>query len=194
MSRIVKVVGISGSLRKGSFNTSLLAAASSLLPDGMEIKIAEIGNLPLYNADLEEDNEPEVVRRFRELLSAGDGFVLASPEYNYSIPGTLKNAIDWASRASDSPLVGKPVALMGASPGLMGTARMQLAFRPVFQYLNMIPVNKPEVIVMQAHKKFDSEGHLIDEHIIEIVRKQLLALKALVVQQQTISEISYTTN
>lgn len=177
----IHVVGISGSLRKNSFNTALLNAAQELLPAGITFEKAEIKNLPLFDSDINAEQENEVVR-FRATLAKADAFIIASPEYNYSIPGGLKNAIDWASRGKDSPLMNKPVALMGATQGMWGTARMQQAFRPVFQYLNMFPVNKPEILIAQAQHKFDSEGRLIDEKTKELIRQQLQALQKLTIQ------------
>ncbi len=194
MSKRINLVGISGSLRRGSYNTALLKAAKQALPEDMEMTLVSIDALPLYNGDLDGDNQPGAIRQFRNALAMADGFVFASPEYNYSIPGTLKNAIDWASRPPNSPLAGKPVALMGASMGTIGTARMQIAFRPVFQCLDMTPVNRPEVLVPQAHKLFDSEGKLTDEGTFEIVRKKIQALREMVLQQRTIKELLFTTN
>ena len=133
-------VGISGSLRKESFNTWLLHAVQELLPSGVTMDIISIADIPLYNADLDLPSvkeRPGPVTIFRQALAKANGLVIVSPEYNYSIPGGLKNAIDWASRGEDSPLLKKPVALMGATPGMWGTVRMQQAFHPLFQFLNM---------------------------------------------------------
>ncbi len=181
MTAAVRVVGISGSLRQDSLNTKLLRAAMALLPDGMTGEIAPIGDLPLYNADIDapRSERPAPVQRFRDALARADALVIVSPEYNYSIPGGLKNAIDWASRGEDSPLLNKPVALMGATAGMWGTVRMQQAFRPVFQYLNMQPVNKPEILVAQAPQKFDAGGRLIDEMTRQLIAQQLQILKVL---------------
>lgn len=146
-------VGISGSLRKESFNTWLLHAVTALLPEDVTMEIASIADIPLYNADLDlptASQRPEIVERFREALTRAGGLVIVSPEYNYSIPGGLKNAIDWASRGTDSPLLKKPVALLGATPGMWGTVRMQQAFDPLFKFLNMQPVYQPEVLIAQA--------------------------------------------
>ncbi|WP_256009939.1 NADPH-dependent FMN reductase [Desertivirga xinjiangensis] len=179
----IKFTGISGSLRKGSFNTMLLKAAQDLLPQAVSMTIASIAELPLYNSDLDlpiANERPESVRIFRELLHDADAILISSPEYNYSIPGGLKNAIDWASRGSDSPLLNKPVAIVGATPGLLGTVRMQLAFLPVFQFLNMQPVYKPEVLISQANTKFDEDGTLIDKKAEELLVQKLEALKEMV--------------
>jgi chromate reductase len=163
----------------------LLNTASGLLPEGVTMEIADISDIIIYNADLdlpEVKERPAPVIRFRDMLAKADGLVIVSPEYNYSIPGGLKNAIDWASRGEDSPLLNKPVALMGATPGMWGTVRMQTAFNPVFQFLNMKPVFKPEVLIAQAKNKFDAEGKLTDEKSRELVSRKLLALKEFILQ------------
>ena len=163
----------------------LLNTAKGLLPEGVTMEIVSIADIPLYNGDLdlpEANQRPETVQNFRDALARADGILFVSPEYNYSIPGLLKNAIDWASRGEDSPMLKKPVALMGATPGLWGTVRMQTAFLPVFVFMNMKPVLKPEVLVNQASKKFDASGKLTDETSIDLVRKKLAALKELCVQ------------
>jgi chromate reductase len=189
MASNIHFAGISGSLRKGSFNTSLLRAASGLLPEGVTMDLLSV-EMPLYNADLDlphAQQRPEQVTRFRDALAKADALVIVSPEYNYSIPGLLKNAIDWASRGGDSPLLHKPVSLMGATPGLWGTVRMQLAFHAVFQFLNMKPVYKPEVLVAQAQHKFDEEGNLKDDIARDLVRRQLQALKELVIKEKQVA-------
>ena len=179
----IHLVGLSGSLRKTSYNTALLKAAQELLPEQVTIEIAQIGNLPFYNSDIDGELRPESVKDFRNILAKADGFVVVSPEYNYSVPGVLKNAIDWASRGGkDSPLFGKPIALMGATNGMWGTTRMQAAFRPIFQGLNMFPVNKPEVLVAQVQTKFDANLQLSDEQTKNIVRQQLEELKKMALQ------------
>lgn len=185
MSTNLHFVGMSGSLRKKSFNTSVLNASASLLPENVSFEIASIAELPLYNADFdlpEATERPAAVIRFREMLAKADGLVIVSPEYNYSIPGGLKNAIDWASRGTDSPLINKAVALMGATPGMWGTNKMQVAFHPVFQFLNMRAVYKPEILINQADKKIDENGNFIDEPTKELIKKQLQALKSLILQ------------
>jgi chromate reductase len=183
MHHHIQLVGISGSLRQRSLNTHLINAVNDCLPEGVSLEIISIADIPLYNADLDipaVSQRPEPVNRFRDALAKAEGIVIASPEYNYSIPGGLKNAIDWASRGADSPLLGKPVALMGASPGLMGTVRMQLAFLPVFQFLDMKPVHKPEVLVSQATQKFDENGKLVDEKTLELIKRKIQGLIQLV--------------
>lgn len=178
----VHIVGLSGSLREGSYNTHLLKAALELLPQGSTLEIVHFDDVPMYNADLDIGDRPEPVRLFREALAKADAFLISSPEYNYSIPGGLKNAIDWASRGQDAPLLGKPVALMGATPGMWGTVRMQLAFKAVFQFLDMKHVAKPEVLIAQAHTRFDEQGKLTDEKTRELVNRLLVALRDLTLQ------------
>jgi chromate reductase len=160
----------------------LLHAAQSVLPAGISYRQVHIGSLPLYNADISDPVALDAVDQFRNELSQADAFVISSPEYNFSIPGVLKNALDWASRGKDSPLINKPVAIMGASPGLTGTARMQMHLRQVFLFTNMHPVNKPEVFVNQAHTKFNEQGELIDGKTKELLTQQMNALKELTLQ------------
>jgi len=191
MSDYFQLVGISGSLRKGSFNTMLLKAASQVLPFNVSMEIISIEDIPLYNADLDlpsAKQRPQPVEHFRKMLTDADGILISSPEYNYSIPGGLKNAIDWASRGEDSPLLRKPVAVIGATTGLWGTTRMQLAFHNVFLFLDMKPVYKPEVLVAQAEKKFDKIGNLIDEVAKKILKQKLEALKEMIQLQSQVGD------
>ncbi|MCW3088731.1 MAG: chromate reductase [Sediminibacterium sp.] len=186
MTTPIHFAGLSGSLRKGSWNTLLLHTAAELLPEGTTMEILSIADLPLYNADLDlpaMTARPEIVQRFMDALGRAQGIVIASPEYNYSIPGGLKNAIDWASRGQDPPLMRKPVVLMGATPGMWGTVRMQLAFQAVFVFLDMKPVIKPEILIAEAPKKFDSAGKLTDAKACELIAQKLLHLKELILQQ-----------
>lgn len=176
MNKAIHLAGISGSLRKDSFNTMLLKTIAELLPESVTIDLLPIADIPLYNGDQDipvRAARPDAVKKFREGLAAADGIIIVSPEYNYSIPGGLKNAIDWASRGEDSPLIGKQVSLMGVTPGQWGTVRMQLAFLPIFNTLKMRHLNKFEVFVSQAQKKFDAAGKLTDNDTIEILKKHL---------------------
>jgi len=192
MSDYIQLIGISGSLRKGSYNTMLLKAASQLLSFNVSVQIISIEDIPLYNADLDlpsAKQRPRPVEHFRKMLTDADGILISSPEYNYSIPGGLKNAIDWASRGEDSPLLRKPVAVIGATTGLWGTTRMQLAFHNVFLFLDMKPVYKPEVLVAQAEKKFDKNGNLIDEMAKKLLKQKLEALKEMIQLQSQVGDI-----
>jgi chromate reductase len=173
----MKVLGISGSLRKGSFNSAALRAAQGLAPGGMTIERAEIGDLPLYDDDVRAAGFPPEVERLRNALAAADAILFVTPEYNYSVSGVLKNAIDWASRPPNQPFDGKPVAIMGASGGLFGTARAQYHLRQMLIFLNAYPVNKPEVMIGQAQTKFDESGNLTDEPTREFIRKLLASLR-----------------
>lgn len=179
MTNDVHVLGIAGSLRKGSYNRALLAAARELLPPGMSLETFDLAPIPLFNEDLLLNGPPEAVTHFKERIAAADALLIATPEYNFSIPGVLKNAIDWASRPPQtSPLDGKPVAMMGASTGLYGTARAQMHLRQVFAFTNMLPVQRPQVQITQAQGKFDEQGRLADEKSREMVRRLLEALQA----------------
>lgn len=176
MSKSIRALGFSGSLRKGSYNTALLMAAAELLPENMSLEVFDLSPIPLYNDDVRAAGFPEPVRFFRDRITLADALLIASPEYNYSIPGVLKNALDWASRPPDPPLNGKPAALMGASTGNFGTVRAQLHLRQVCIFTNMFPLNKPEVLVPRAQEKFDTEGRLKDEATRGFVRDLLSAL------------------
>jgi len=177
-SASIRVVGLSGSLRQGSYNSAALRAAQALAPDGMTIDTAAIGDLPLYNEDLRAAGYPPEVARLRAQIASADAVLFVTPEYNYSISGVLKNAIDWASRPPDQPFEGKPVAMMGASGGLFGTARAQNHLRQMLVFLNAHPINKPQVMIGQAAGKFDEAGNLTDEPTRQHIRGLLESLAA----------------
>lgn len=171
----MKVIGIVGSLRKGSYNRALLEAARTLAPNGMEIEVVGLEGIPVYNQDLEAA-APDSVVRLKAAIRAADAVVIATPEYNYSVPGVLKNAIDWVSRPpSDNPFDGKPIAIMSASNGTIGGVRAQLHLRQVFVFLNGHVLPKPEVVVTFEQDKI-KDGVLVDEKTRELVRRQLDAL------------------
>jgi len=174
MGDTIKILGISGSLRKGSYNTGALHAAAGLAPEGVEIEIYDLSGIP----EFVQDREPSAkVIEFKQKIREADAILISSPEYNYSVPGVLKNAIDWASRPyGDSAWEGKPAAIMGASTGGIGTARMQYHLRQIMVFLNMFPLNRPEVMISTCADKFDAEGVLTDEKTKEIIRKMLAAL------------------
>ncbi len=174
----MKILAISGSLRKASFNTALLRAASALAPAGLELQERLLHGIPLYDEDVHELGYPELVLRFREEIAQADGVLFVTPEYNYSIPGVLKNAIDWASRGKDQPFNGKPVALMSASGGVLGGSRAQYHLRQVLVYLEALTLNKPEVFVGRVSEKFDAELTLTDEATRQAVLAQLTAFSA----------------
>jgi chromate reductase len=147
MGNRVRILGIAGSLREGSYNRAALKAAAGLVPDGAEIEIFELDGIPGFNQD-EEQNPPARVAELKQKVRAADAVLFVTPEYNYSVPGVLKNAIDWASRPyGDSAWDGKPSAIMGASIGTVGTARAQYHLRQIMVFLNMFPINRPEVMI-----------------------------------------------
>lgn len=173
MNNPLVILGIAGSLRKQSFNRGLLRAAQELTPEGARMDIFELDGLPGFNQD-EEANPPAKVIDLKQQVRNADAILLVTPEYNYSVPGVLKNAIDWASRPyGDSAWNGKPVALMGATVGTLGTARAQYHLRQMFVFLNMYAVNQPEVMLSNAHKHFDEAGKLTDETAKKLVRQLL---------------------
>ncbi len=176
MTKPIHVLGIAGSLRKASYNRALLRAAQELASEGMTIEIFDLLPIPMFNEDVEREGMPEPVARLRESIAAADALLIVTPEYNKSIPAPLKNALDWASRSPNSPLNGKPVAITGASPGIMGTAWSQHHLRQVCVNVNLLPVNKPEVFVSRAHEKFDSEGSLTDEMTRKLLAELLASL------------------
>lgn len=160
-----------------------LREAIKASPGGMTIEVGEIRDLPLYDQDVFDAGLPEPVKRLREQVGSADAILFVTPEYNYSIPGALKNAIDWLSRPPSTPLMGKPCAIMGASMRMFGTARAQYHLRQVCVFLDMKPVNKPEVFLGEAHKKFDATtGALTDDKAKEKIRELLIALKELTVR------------
>ncbi len=172
----IHILGFAGSLRKASCNAGLLRAAQDVMPANMEMEIFSLANIPLYNGDL-ESNPPAAVVEFKKKIAAKDALLIAIPEYNYSIAGVLKNAIDWASRpVKDSPLNGKPFAMMGAGGGL-GTARAQYHFRQLAVFTNMLTFNKPEVFVPNAVEKFDKDGNLKDDSVKERIKLLLESLE-----------------
>lgn len=174
----LKILGFSGSLRKGSYNSGALRAAVELCPDEAEIEICPIGDLPLFSEDLEQD-PPQSIIDLKAKIRAADAILFATPEYNYSVPGVLKNAIDCASRPyGDSAWEGKPAAIMGASIGGIATARAQYDLRKMMVFLNMFPINRPEVMIANCGDKYDAEGNLIDETSRQFIREMLEALIA----------------
>jgi chromate reductase len=174
----VNILGFAGSLRKGSYNRALLRAAGELLPEHTTLESFDLEGIPPFNQD-QEGTPPDRVRELKGKIRAADSILIVTPEYNYSIPGVLKNAIDWASRPyGDNSLGGKPVAIMSASTGMLGGARAQYHLRQSFVFLDMHPVNRPEVFVTFAGQKFDQEGRLIDEQTRKFIGELLKALVA----------------
>jgi chromate reductase len=172
----VNILGFAGSLREKSYNRAALQAARQLLPEDARLELFDLSPIPPFSED-QEKTPPAAVSEFKRRIRAADAILIATPEYNYSIPGVLKNAIDWASRPyGDSAWTGKPVAILGASIGKLGTARAQYHLRQVFVFLDMHPLNQPEVMIGPAGDAFDAAGELKDEKTRELIRKQLNAL------------------
>lgn len=173
----MKLIGFSGSLRKASFNTSLLKAAKSLTPDNVELEIINIDAIPLYNGDLEDEHGiPNAVLSIKDKIAEADGLIISSPEYNHSIPGVLKNALDWLTRPAEdiSRVFGnKPIAIVGASPGGFGTFNAQTAWLPILRFLKVRPYFRNRITVSQAFKVFDSEGELQDPEIRDQLKTYL---------------------
>lgn len=176
MAASLRIFAFCGSLRKGSYNRMLLHAAEELAPAGVSFDSFDIGELPPYNEDVRALGFPVPVESLREKIRAADALLFVTPEYNYSLPGILKNAIDWASRPPDQPFNGKPAAITGASPSMLGSARAQNHLRQICVYLNILLVNQPEVFVAAANKKFDAGGHLTDEPTRKFVAQLMQAL------------------
>jgi chromate reductase len=177
MADTIRILGISGSLRKASFNTALLHAAQELAPPDLHLDIADISQIPLYNTDVQAHAFPDAVQKLAEQIRAADGLLFATPEYNYSVSGVLKNTIDWVSRIKNQPFAGKSAAICGASVGILGTARAQYHLRQIGVYLDMRFLNKPEVMVGTAHERFDTEGKLTHEPTRKFVGDLMVALR-----------------
>ena len=180
VDRPLRVLAFAGSLRAGSFNKALLRAARRVAPDDIEIEITDLAGIPLYDADLEQQGDPRSVTEFKERIERGDGLLIATPEYQHSISGVLKNALDWASRPPDgAPITGKPVAILGATTGGFGTARAQDHLRTVLAYNACPTVKRPEVLVSRVRQKVDEEGEITDETTLEFVEELLVSLRKL---------------
>ena len=172
----LSVLGFAGSLRRASYNRALLRAAQDLAPAGMRIETFDLGYIPLYNADVETQGDPEPVAAFKQAIAQADAVLIATPEYNHGVPAVTKNAVDWASRPARSAVLnGKPVGIIGASPGMTGTARGQSQLRQAFEFTNSYAMPQPELLVFRAHEKFDAEGRLTDPVTREFLAKFLEA-------------------
>lgn len=172
----MKILGIVGSLRADSLNRKSLHAFGEVLPAGVELVVAELHEIPMYNADVQAKGFPSSVEELAAKVRSADALVFATPEYNYSVPGVLKNAIDWLSRLPDQPLSGKPAGIIGASPGKIGTARAQYHLRQIGVFVNLLFLNRPEVMIGEATAKFDDSGRLTDDATREFLRRLAEAL------------------
>lgn len=176
MNGTLKFLGIAGSIRKGSYNRAALRTAQSLSPQEATLEVFDISDIPPFSEDAEQQPPARIVDLKQKVRSA-DAILFVTPEYNYSIPGLLKNAIDWASRPyGDNVWDGKPVAMMGASIGMIGTARAQYHLRQSCVFLNMFPLNQPEVMIANASQKFDQDGNLTDQKTRDKIGELLQAL------------------
>ncbi len=184
MEKPMQILGLAGSLRKGSFNRAILKIAQKTISDNAILEIFELDKIPPFNQDLEK-NLPESVAELKEKIRSADAILFVTPEYNKSIPGVLKNAIDWASRPhGDNSWNSKPVAIIGASAGMLGTANAQYHLRQVCVNLNVYPLNRPEVMIANVADKFDSEGNLIDQKTRDKIKELLDALIIWTVKHQ----------
>ncbi|MCL2413388.1 MAG: NAD(P)H-dependent oxidoreductase [Bacteroidales bacterium] len=182
MENNLKIVALCGSLRKESYNKKIIQLAQTLLPEGMTMTFVPHDDVPNYNQDWDE-TPPKSVVDFKQALAEADGFLIVSPEYNYVMPGALKNALDWASRGNPNPVFGKPVSLMGATMGTLGTVSMQISFLNFFRLMNMPLVLKPEIYISLAQTKFDEKGNFTDEKGKEMIRQNLENLKQLILKR-----------
>jgi chromate reductase, NAD(P)H dehydrogenase (quinone) len=173
MKSKVRILGIAGSLRRGSYNQAALRTAKLLVPENSEIDVFQIDEIPMFNED-DEKHPPSSVVELKERIRSADAVLIVTPEYNYSIPAALKNAIDWASRPyGDSAWSGKPAAIMGASLGPVGTARAQQHLRQILVALNLFLLNKPEVVIADAAHRFDEDGNLIHDPTKQLIQELL---------------------
>ena len=184
----IKLLGISGSLRAQSYNSGALFVVASVLPEDMEFDVASLSDLPFYNADVEQRGFPAVVESFRRNVAAADALIFAVPEYNFSVSGVLKNALEWLSRPPNPPTNGKPCAVFGASVSPLGTARGQFHFRHICVSLNMIAVNTPHVDITNAKTKFDAQGRLTDRASIDLIRQLVGELRNLAIRLRDIQD------
>ena len=177
-NQTINILAFAGSLRKGSYNKALLKAAENLAPAAMNITIFDLEGIPLYNADIEAQGDPDRVVAFKKAIREANGLLIATPEYNHGVPAVTKNAIDWASRpAKKAPLNEKPVGILGASPGMTGSARGQSQLRQAFEFTNSYCMPQPEILVYRAHQKFNDNGSLTDDTTAKYLKKYLEALQ-----------------
>lgn len=182
MAERIRILGFAGSLRKKSYNKALLRAATEMVPENADLDVFDLEGIPPFSEDA-ESQPPKKVKDFKAKIRSADAILIATPEYNYSMPGVLKNAIDWASRPyGDNAFDGKPVAIMGASIGMMGTARAQYHLRQTCVFINMHPVNQPEVMVAYAQEKIDDSGKVADQKTRDKVRELIESLVAWAMQ------------
>jgi len=175
-SEQVSILAFAGSLRKDSYNKSLLRAARDLAPETMKVEFFDLEGIPFFNADVEAEGDPDYVKKFKKAIRKADGILVATPEYNYGMSSVVKAAIEWSSRPpEDAPIEEKPVGIMGASTSLTGTARSQNHLRQSFAYTNSYCMPYPEILVYRADEKFDDEGNLTDEETLDFLETYMEA-------------------
>lgn len=184
-----QVAGLCGSLRAASYNRGALEAAGRLMPAGMGLRVESFAQLPIYGADEQERGWPPAVLALGEAIARADAVLIASPEYNFSVPGGLKNALDWLSRLPEQPFKGKPVAILGAATGPVGTARMQYELRRILHFLEARVLLKPEVFIGNAKAKFDAQGQLTDETTLKFIGEQMVALRRWIVRERAAVQV-----
>ena len=172
-----RILGTCGSLREKSYNLYALKAAGGLMPEGMALEIASIADIPVFNQDVCDKGFPPSVAEWRARIAQADGLLFATPEYNYSVSGVLKNAIDWASRAPDQPFQNKPVAMFSATSGIKGGVSAQYDLRKILAQLGTFPMVRPEVFIGVEASKFDAAGKLTDETTRKFMTDQMLAFR-----------------
>ncbi len=180
----LKILGISGSLRRGSFNTAALKTCAELMPGGMTMTYARIDDITLFNQDVFDAGLPEPAKRFRAEVAAADGLLIASPEYNFSLSAALKNAIDWGSRPPNQVFQDKPIAILSTSQGPMGGARVQYDLRRILGQLWGHVLPRPEIFIGNAASKFDAQGKLTDETTRKLLTDLLVGFKAWIIRMQ----------
>lgn len=179
MTASLRILGVAGSLRRASLNRALLRAATELAPAGVTVETFDLSTVPLYDGDVEAAGDPDGVAAFKAAIREADGVLFACPEYNHGVPGVMKNAVDWASRPpAGAALNGKPVGIIGASPGQTGSARGQSQLRQAFEFTNSYCMPQPEILVFRAHEKFDADGRLVDENTRKYLGRYMAALAA----------------
>jgi chromate reductase len=180
----LNVISICGSLRKGSFNRMVMNALPALAPDNMTITEApSFAEFPLYNADVQNSTGfPAPVTKLADAIRAADGVIFVTPEYNFSLPGGLKNALDWVSRLENQPFIGKPVAIESASPSPVGGARVQYDLRKMMVFLDALVLNKPEIFVANVTSRVNDKGELTDETTRNFIKQQLAAFAAFIMR------------
>jgi len=185
MNKKINIIALSGSLRQDSYNTAAIKAVQEIAGEQYEIEIADISDFPLYNQELDGPNAPTQVQALAKKILAADAILFSTPEYNYSIPGVLKNAIDWLSTQPSQPFNGKPAAIISSSMGMLGGARAQYHLRQVMVFLNVHLINKPEIMIASAHEKFDESGALTDEVTKGLIGQMITALATMRSQLKT---------